>query len=120
MEALPTRRPHLPQQPEQIERVRTHLRRMAKEAREEEDRAEIWEMATQMYGEPELQALKHVHCKALTVLDNLHKRDKKTREKAIAEYARDASNGAAVASSHEATAGLVSKRCSARGGVQLA
>ena len=34
MEALPTRRPHLPQQPEQIERLRTHLRRMANEARD--------------------------------------------------------------------------------------
>ena len=40
MEALPTRRPHLPQQPEQIERLRVHLRRMANEARAEMDRAE--------------------------------------------------------------------------------
>ena len=62
---------------------------------QEEDRAEIWEMATQMYGEPELQALKDVHWKALTVLDKLHKRDKRAREKSIAEYARDASKGAA-------------------------
>ena len=54
MEALPTRRPHLPQQPEQIERLRT-----------------------------------------LTVLDNLHMRDRKARENAIAEYAREASQGAA-------------------------
>ena len=51
MEALPTRLPPLPQ----IERLRTHLRRMANEARAEEDRAEIWEMATQTDGEPELQ-----------------------------------------------------------------
>ena len=33
MEALPTRRPYLPQQPEQIVRLRMHLRRMANEAR---------------------------------------------------------------------------------------
>ena len=34
MEALPARRPHLPQRPEQIERLRVHLRRMAAEAME--------------------------------------------------------------------------------------
>ena len=95
MEALPTRRPHLPQQPEQIERLRVHLRRMVNEARAEKDRAEIWEMATQEYGEPELQVLKDVHWRALTVLDKLHKRDRRVREKSIAEYAREASKGAA-------------------------
>ena len=95
MEALPTSRPHLPQQPEQIERLRAHLRRMAKEAHADEDRAEIWEMATQTYGEPELQVLKDVHWKSLMVLDRLHKRDRKAREKSIAEYARDASKGVA-------------------------
>ena len=78
MEALPTRRPHLPQ-PKQIERLRVHLRRMANEARAEKDRAEIWEMATQEYGEPELQILKDVHWRALTVLDKLHKRDRRVR-----------------------------------------
>ena len=31
------------------------MRRMTNEARAEKDRAEIWEMATQEYGEPELQ-----------------------------------------------------------------
>ena len=87
MEALPTRRPHLPQQPEQIERLRTHLRRMASEAQTEEGRAEIREMATQTHGEPELQVLKDVHWKALTVLDKLHKRDRRAREKTIAENA---------------------------------
>ena len=45
MEALPTRRPHPPQQLEQIERLRTQLRRMATEAQTEEERAEMWEMA---------------------------------------------------------------------------
>ena len=68
---------------------------MANEARAEKDRAEIWEMATQEYGEPELQTLKDVHWRALTVLDKLHKRDRRVREKAIAEYAREASQGAA-------------------------
>ena len=79
--ALPTRRPHLPQQPEQIERLRTHLRRMATEAQTEEGRAEIWEMATQTHGELELQVLKDVHRKALTVLDKLHKRDRTASRK---------------------------------------
>ena len=91
MEALPTRRPHLPQQPEQIERLRGQLFRMANEAPAEKDRAEIWEMATQEYGEPELQVLKDVHWMALTVLDKLHKRDRRVRKKSIAEYAREAS-----------------------------
>ena len=95
MEALPTRRPHLPQQPGQIERLRGQLLRMANEAPVEKDRAEIWEMATQEYGEPELQVLKDVHWRALTVLDKLHKRDRRVREKSIAEYAREASKGAA-------------------------
>ena len=101
MEALPTRRPHLPQQPEEIERLRGQLLRMANEAPAEKDRAEIWEMATQeygepelQYGEPELQVLKDVHWRALTVLDKLHKRDRRVREKSIAEYAREASKGA--------------------------
>ena len=71
VEALPTRRPHLPQQPEQVERLRTNLRRMANEAQTDEGRAEIWEVATQTYGEPELQVLKDVHWKALTVLDRI-------------------------------------------------
>ena len=43
----------------------------------------------------ELQVLKDVHWKALTVLDKLHRRDWKAREKAIAENAREASQGAA-------------------------
>ena len=41
------------------------------------------------------KVLKDVHWKALTVLDKLHKRDKKAREKSIAEFAREASKGAA-------------------------
>ena len=90
LEALPTRRPHLPQQPEQIERLRVRLRGMADEARAEKDGAEIWETATQEYGEPELQTLKDVHWRALTVLDKLHKRDRRVREKSIAEHAREA------------------------------
>ena len=53
MEALRTRRPHLPQQPEQIERFR-----MATEAQTSDGGAEIWRMATQTYGENELQDLK--------------------------------------------------------------
>ena len=68
---------------------------MANEAQTDEGRMKIWEMATQTYGEPELQVRKDVHWKALTVLDKLHKRDRKAREKAIAEYAREASKGAA-------------------------
>ena len=39
-------------------------------------------MATQTYGEDELQDLKDVHWKALTVLDTLHKRDRRARKKA--------------------------------------
>ena len=61
MEALPTRRPHLPQHPEQIERLRAHLRRMTNKAQTDEGRAEIWEMAIQTYGEPELQVLSRMH-----------------------------------------------------------
>ena len=95
MEVLPTRRPQLPQQPEQTERLRAHLRRMANEAQTYEGRAEIWEMPNQTYGEAELQVLEDVHWKVLTVLDKLHKRDRRAREKAIAEYAREASKGAA-------------------------
>ena len=68
---------------------------MANEAQTGEGRAEIWEMATQTYGEAELQVLKEVHWKALTVLNKLHKRDRRAREKAIAEFAREASKGAA-------------------------
>ena len=119
MEALPTRRPHLPQQPEQIERLRTHLRRMASEAQTEEERAEIWEVATQTYGEPELHVLKNVHWKARTVLDKLHKRDS---EKAIAAYAREASQGAAGLL-HRLTkprAVWCPKDCGTRGGDQPA
>ena len=116
MEALPTRRPHLAQQPEQMERLCTHLRRMANEARAEKDRAEIWEMATQEYGEPELQTRKDVHWRALTVLDKLHKRDRRVREKSIAEYAREASQGRSglLASPHEAESSLVPQRRGAR------
>ena len=122
MEALPTRRPHLPQQPEQIERLRGQLLRMANEAPAEKDRAEIWEMATQEYGEPELQVLKDVHWRALTVLDKQHKRDRRVREKSIAEYVREASQGSSgfVASPHEAAPSLVPTRCGARGGDQPA
>ena len=57
--------------------------------------AEIWKMATQTYGEAELQDLKDVHWKALTVLDKLHKHDRRVREKETAEYAKEASKGAA-------------------------
>ena len=46
-------------------------------------------------GEDELQDLKDVHWKALMVLDKLHTRDRRPREKAIADYAREASKGAA-------------------------
>ena len=50
------------------------------------------EMATQTScGEAELLVLKGVHWKVLTVLDKLHKRDRRAREKAIAECAREAS-----------------------------
>ena len=47
--------------------------------------------------------------KAMTVLDKLHKRGRRVREKGIAEYAREPSKGAkpAVASPHEAKSGLV-------------
>ena len=38
---------------------------------------------------------KDVNWRALTVLDKLHKRDRRVREKSIAEYAREASKGAA-------------------------
>ena len=50
-------------------------------------------MATQTYGEAELQDLKDVHWKSLTVLDKLHKRDRRAREKSIAEHARESSQG---------------------------
>ena len=95
MESLPTRRPHLPLQPEKIERLRTQLRRVANEARTDVGRAKMWGMATQTYGKAKLQELKDVHWKALTVLDKLHKRDRRACEKAIAEFAREASKGAA-------------------------
>ena len=122
MEALPTRRPHLPQQPELIEWLRVHLRRMANEARAEKDCAEIWEMATQEYGEPELQVLKDVHWRALTVLDKLHKRDRRVREKidrGIRERGFQGGSGFA-ASPHKATPSLVPQRRGARGGDQPA
>ena len=66
-----------------------------KEAQTDEGCAEIWKIATQTYGEDELQDLKDVHWKALTVLDKFHKRDRRAREKAIAEYAIEACKGAA-------------------------
>ena len=117
MEALPTRRPHLPQQPEQIERLRTHLRRMANEAQRDEGRAEIWEMATQTCGENELQVLKDVHWKALTELDKLHKREKSDRGARERGFQR---TSGLVASLHEAERNLVSKGCGARRGDQPA
>ena len=101
-------RPHLPQQPEQIERVRTHLRRMAKEAQTDEESAEIWKMATMTYGEAELQDLTDVHWKSLTVLDKFHRRDRRyvkkgslsTRERLTKPRAvwcpRDAAQGEAT------------------------
>ena len=46
MEALPTRRPHLPPNLEQIERLRTHLGRMATEAQTSDGGAEVWRKAT--------------------------------------------------------------------------
>ena len=48
-------------------------------------------MASQTYGENELQDLKDVHWKALAVLDKLHKSDRRTREKEIAENAKEVS-----------------------------
>ena len=122
MEALPTRQPHLPQQPEQIERLRGQLLGMANEAPAEKDRAEIWEMATQEYGEPELQVLKDVHWRALTVLDKLHKRDKASTRKinrGVRERGFQGCSGFA-ASPHEAAPSLVPTRCGARGGDQPA
>ena len=92
MQALPTRRP---QQPEQIERLRAHLCRMVTEAQTSDGGAEIWRTATQTHGENELQDLRDVHWKTLTVLDKMHKRDRIIREKEIAEYAKEASKGAA-------------------------
>ena len=79
-------------------------------------------MATQTYGEPELQILKDVHWKALTVLDKLHKRDRRRREKSIAEDAREASQGSSrfVASLYEAMSSLEPKSCGARRGDQPA
>ena len=78
----------------QIERLRAHLRRMATEVQTSDGGAEIWRMATQTYRENELQDPQDVHWKALTVLDKLHKRDRRNREKEIAEYAKEASKGA--------------------------
>ena len=79
-------------------------------------------MATQTYGEAELQVLRDVHWKALTVLDKLHKRDRRARNKTIAEYTREASKGASgvVASPHEATCSLVPKGCGTKRGDQPA
>ena len=53
------------------------------------------ENGTQTYVEKELQDLKDAHWKALTVLDKLHRRDRRVRVEGIAEYAREASKGAA-------------------------
>ena len=77
-------------------------------------------MATQTHGEAELQDLKDVHRKALTVLDKLHGRDRRVREKEIAEYAREASKGAAgfAASPHEATSSPAYEGRSTRRGLQ--
>ena len=95
IEALPTKRAHLPQQPEQVRRLRVHLCRMATQTSSSSWSAEIWRTAMCSYGEAELQDLKDVHWKALTTLDKLHKRDRRTREKELAEFAREASQGAA-------------------------
>ena len=56
---------------------------------------DLWAIRHTTYGEADLQVLKDVHWKALTVLDKLHQRDRRAREKAIVEYAREASKGAA-------------------------
>ena len=68
-------------------------------------------------GHPDVWETQDVHWKALTVLDKLHKSDRKEREKAIAEFAREASEGAAglLHRLNEATCSLVPKRCGARG-----
>ena len=95
MEALPTRRPHLPQQPEQIWRLRRHLTLMAVQASTGFWNGEILRAAMCSYGEDELRDLKDLHWKALEMLDKLHKRDRRAREKEISRSAREASEGAA-------------------------
>ena len=55
--------------------------------------AEILRMAAQTHGENELLDLKDVHWDALTMLDKLHNRDRRTREKEIAENAKEPSKG---------------------------
>ena len=95
MEALPTRRPHLPQQPEQIQRLRRQLTLMAVQASTDSWSGEIMEAVTCTYGEDELRDLKDLHWRALETLDKLHKRDRRAREKEISRFAREASEGAA-------------------------
>ena len=41
---------------------------------------ELWSVATQVHGEAELLNLKDVHWRAHTVLDALHRRDRKIRD----------------------------------------
>ena len=75
MEPLLSRRPHLPQQLEQIERLRVHLHIMATEAQAAGDwSAEFWRIATQTCGENELLDLKDVHRKALMVTGGCQER----------------------------------------------
>ena len=95
MEALLTRRPHLAQQRSRLKGFartcagwRTRRKQMRDAQRSGDGHPDVWR-------EPELQVLKGVHCKVQAVLDKLHKRDRKAREKAIAEYAREASQEAA-------------------------
>ena len=56
---------------------------------------EILRSAVCSYGEDELCDLKDLHWRALTMLDKLHKRDRRAREKEISRFAREASEGAA-------------------------
>ena len=77
-------------------------------------------MATQAYGEPELQVLKDVHWKAVDGSGTNCTNVIGVREKSIAEYAREASKAACLLQPHEATSSLGPKRCGARGGDQPA
>ena len=76
---------------------------MAKGAQTNEGCAEIWRMATQNYGENELQDLKDAHWKALTVLDKWHGRDRRVREKGIAPASSVVSEGRSTRRGHQPT-----------------
>ena len=72
-------------------------------------------MATETYGENELLDLKDAHWKALMVLDKLHKRDRRVREKGMAECAKEASQGAAGLLPRLTKPRVVPKGCNTRG-----